>query len=278
MLKRLTALFAIMGSVIANAAAQSVPEQQSLRDLLIPQETVVIAGPAFDFEPDYFGSNDYEIEPEIEFLARFRYGSFDSDGVSIDLIPRTDIAFGPFARLAAPRNEGENDALTGLGDIGRTLELGAAARFTVMEKYLFRLRYLRGIATGHRGTLADAEFSTIVFEGDRVSTLIGLRGTWIGDTFADAFFSVTPEQAEASGQLPVFDAGSGFRDVQLNASARYALTEKWALNGFVRYRRLLGDTAISPIVDIFGSRNQFGLGFSLTRTFVFGDKGRKGDG
>ncbi len=50
---------------------------------------------------------------------------------------------------------------------------------------------------------------------------------------------------------------------------RYAFSEKWALNGYAKYKYLLGDAAATPIVSDFGSREQYAVGAFASYTFTF---------
>lgn len=93
----------------------------------------------------------------------------------------------------------------------------------------------------------------------------GTSATWASEDYADAFFSVTPQGAAASGLAP-FEAGSGIKDVGLNVAATYALTDRWGLVATGSTSFLVGDAADSPIVDA-GSSVQFFGGVALSYSF-----------
>ncbi|MEM9385368.1 MAG: MipA/OmpV family protein [Pseudomonadota bacterium] len=93
----------------------------------------------------------------------------------------------------------------------------------------------------------------------RLNTNVGL--TVVDDQFADTYFSVSQDDAFASG-LARFAADGGIKDYGANLTATYRLSERWSAVGFASYRRLVGDAVESPIVDREGDPNQviFALG------------------
>ncbi|MEO0982531.1 MAG: MipA/OmpV family protein [Pseudomonadota bacterium] len=273
-------VLAIAAAIAAPAIAQERGSSnlQFIRDLLVPDRTIVTAGVGPEFRPDYFGSDDYGVGVGTSFLVKFQSATFGEDGLSVNILPNTDFEFGPVARLAGGRDESANEALEGLGDVGRTLELGAFGAVTIAETYRLRARYRHAIATGHRGGLLDVQAGRVLFEGRRVSSAAGIGITWVDNDYADAFFSVTEGASLESGVLPVFNAGGGIRDVRLGWNGAYRLTDRWGLAGYLRYNYLVGDTADSPIVDLFGSRHQVALGMNLNYQFDFatGRRARNG--
>lgn len=67
----------------------------------------------------------------------------------------------------------------------------------------------------------------------------------------------------ASG-LPVFDAGSGIRDIRVWAVGIVHLSKKWHAGAGLLYSRILGDAGDSPIVDERGSKDQWIYGVRST--------------
>ncbi len=126
-----------------------------------------------------------------------------------------------------------------------------------------------GLKTGHRGTIVDASGTAMLFRWGPVSTSVSGQAAWIGNRYADAYFSVTPDQSLTSG-LPVFDADAGLRDIGGSVNAYINVLERWSINPYVSYRRIFQDIAETPIISQFGDRNQFTAGFHLMREFRFG--------
>jgi len=81
-----------------------------------------------------------------------------------------------------------------------------------------------------------------------------------------AYFSINGKNANRSG-LKTFDADAGFKDVGVSLPVTYSPWEHWSIMGAVVYKRLLGDTADSPVVDDEGNANQFVGGMLLIYRF-----------
>ncbi|MBB3390945.1 outer membrane scaffolding protein for murein synthesis (MipA/OmpV family) [Rhizobium sp. BK275] len=61
-----------------------------------------------------------------------------------------------------------------------------------------------------------------------------------------SYFGVTPLQSARSG-LDEFDAGAGFKRVDLSASVTYMASEHWFIRGQAELGILTGDARKSPV-------------------------------
>jgi len=234
---------------------------------LTPESTDLSLGLGPVYKPDYFGSNDYEWEVDPQVYIKFRNFVFlDDDGADIALFGFSRFSFGPSIRIVGDREESENPALVGLGDVGTTVELGGFAATTFLKRYSVRFKVRKGIATGHRGLIVDASSTALLFRYKRLSTSITAQTSWIGNNYADAYFSVTPAQSLASG-LPVYDARRGFRDIGGSFNAYINVGKRWSVNPYISYRYIFDDIANTPIIAQEGNRNQYVAGFHLMREF-----------
>lgn len=236
---------------------------------LAPDTTNLSLGVGPEFRPDYFGSDNYEVRPDPQVYVKFRNFVFlDNDGADLALFGFSRFAFGPSIRLLGDRDEDENPALEGLGDIDRTLEVGGFVATTFARRVLVRAKIRKGVAGGHDGTIIDAAGTVLLFRKGRVSTSVSGTASWIDSEYADTFFSVTPEQSLNSG-LAQFDADAGFRDVGGSINGYINIGKRWSLNPYIQYRRISKDIAQTPIIDEFGDRNQVTIGMHLMREFQF---------
>lgn len=236
---------------------------------LSPQNTDLSVGVGPVYQPDYFGSDDYEIRPDPQVYAKFRnFVFFDNDGADLALFGFSGFAFGPSIRLVGDRDEDDNPALVGLGDIDHTFEVGGFAATRFVDRILVRAKIRKGVVGGHDGLIVDGAATALLFRVGRLSTSVSAQASWIGDNYADTYFSVTPGQAAASG-LPVYDADRGFRDIGGSFNAYINIRKKWSLNPYVSYRYVLDNVANTPIIEQFGDRNQVTVGFHLMREFNF---------
>lgn len=239
---------------------------------LIPQETNLSIGVGPVYEPDYFGSDDYEFNADPQVYVKFRNFVFlDDDGADFGLFGFSRFRFGPSLRIRGRRDQDDNPALQGLGDVGTTFEFGGFVATTFLDRFAFKAKARHGLKTGHRGTIVDGYLTALLFRAGPVSFSTSGHASWIGDRYADAYFSVTPEQSMASnGVLPVYDVDSGFRDVGGSVNAYINIRDRWSLNPYASYNYIFDDYAETPIISQFGDRHQFTVGFHLMREFTFG--------
>lgn len=234
---------------------------------LAPSNTDLSVGLGPEYRPDYFGSDDYHWIPDPEVYVKFRNFVFlDNDGADIALFGFSGFSFGPSFRVVGNRKESDNIALTGLGDIDYTAEVGGFAATKFVDRFLVRFKVRKGIAGGHDGLIVDAAGTALLFRNGRVSTSVSANASWIGERYADTYFSVTPSQSLASG-LPVYDAPSGMRDIGGSFNAYINIGKRWSLNPYVTYTYIFDDIAATPIISLYGDRNQYRAGFHLMREF-----------
>lgn len=238
-------------------------------DLLIPDKTHVTVGLGPILRPDYIGSDTYEVDAEPSLYLRFE-GLFtlENDGAALNLLGMDKVELGPTARFTRGRNERDNIDLTGLGDVGLSFDTGAYVKIKLKNRYSARLRYTHAIVNSANGGLLDIRLSAVLYRKNKLTLATALRGNWLTSQRSQRFFGITGAQSERSGK-PVFSPSAGFRDTRVDLLAQWQFAEKWALNGFTSYSRLIGDPASSPIVDTAGSLNQFTLGAYLTYRFSF---------
>jgi outer membrane scaffolding protein for murein synthesis (MipA/OmpV family) len=259
--------------ILAGGVASAEEAQRSsfaiIGDMLVPDSAQVTLGIGPRWAPDYVGSNDYEWSPDPQIFVRLNgFLSLSEDGADINLLGVSNFQFGPAIGISGTRDQDNNSALNGLGDVGRAFELGGFARARFGDPYSLRIRYKKAVASGHRGATVDAQAVARVFKTESFSAAVGVRGTWTDRKYAETYYGISPAQSMRSG-LPIFAIGSGLHDVRLSLTSRWQFTESLGLNSYMRYSRLLGDKADSPIVDPVGSADQFMVGSYVSYSFTF---------
>lgn len=261
------ALFLLNTAALAQSKDGLFSDLSDFGDLLLPPGTQFTLGAGARLGPDYFGSDEYEVRPDLAFFFRFgRKLTLTNDGTSLDILGLKDFSFGPVVRITGGRDEDENDALTGLGNIGASLDFGVFAKVNVADHFTARLRFFHAAAFNDNGGVIDLRLRRLLYQSDNLSVALGLRASWATEQRIEQFFGIDAEQAERSG-LPEFSPGASFQDVRLALGASWSLSKQWSLNGFVRYARLLDDIVDSPIVTPLGSPNQFTIGSFLAYRF-----------
>ncbi|MEM8934808.1 MAG: MipA/OmpV family protein [Pseudomonadota bacterium] len=228
--------------------------------------------------PAYRGDDNYRASllPYVKIEYGDRFFASVQDGVGYTLVKNDRLRFGPIARIAFARNEDGDQAfaiagdetpdLAGLGDVNTTVELGGFAEIDI-GVLTATLEARHGI-NGHEGFIADARlsYSGRTSAGDRpLFYSVGPRATFVGDSYNDAYFGVTAEQALASG-LPVFDASSGIQSVGVGAAVILPITRDGSVSmvAIAGYDRLTGDAGDAPLVRRRGSRDQATLGLFMS--------------
>lgn len=223
------------------------------------------------YAPDYEGSDDYEIQPFPFISVEYRdlaYIRGPEIGFNLLRLRPTDdlrINFGPLARYRRDRPEDRNDDLTGLGDVDMAIEVGGALSVEYRQAWL-RLSLAQDVAGGHEGMVGEGEAGVRFDLADRLNASVSARASWADSDYMDAYFSVSPTQATASG-LPVYRAGSGIKDAGARLSLSYQLGRRWMISAIGGYTHLLGDAADAPLVRQRGSRDQWQGGLFLAYRF-----------
>lgn len=257
--------FAISVVLLLNASLALASEPSS--------EWQVSVGGALLAAPLFPGAQDMGLAlvPDL----RLRYGEhfFASlpEGVGVATRLSPSLRVGALVKWRFPRREavsdspfllsGDSNALQGLGDVDGTWEPGAFVEFSG-PAWRARLEARRGFG-GHEGALIDAEAAWRQrLAGMEFAT--GPRLSWASTDFTQAYYGITPAQAEASG-LPAYSPQRGLLSAGWSLSLRQPLDQHWQWHASFVYDRLLGDAADSPLVRERGSRDQpllvLGLGY-----------------
>ena len=222
------------------------------------------AGVGGQVAPEYFGSDDYRLGPTGGFdfghlrIGRLEFGDPDPDAVTLGFAPR-----GSF-RLIGERDASDHAELAGLEDIDLSVELGGGIGYRSDGFLAFAdVRY--GVI-GHESWVAELGADAIFRPRPDVTVTLGPRLLWGSEDYADTYFGVSPAEAALSGFGPYApDAGLVSAGLELGASYRFA--PDWSLDGTIRWDRLVGDAADSPIVE---DEDGVKVSLVLMRRFSFG--------
>ncbi|PYE85701.1 MipA/OmpV family protein [Pseudoroseicyclus aestuarii] len=213
--------------------------------------------------PGYFGSDEYEVGPDLGFaLERLRFGFFDIGNDDPGYIATGFGLRGSF-RYVPERSADDYEELAGLEDIDATYELGLGVTYSQPLFEVFAdLRY--GIG-GHESLVAELGADAILRVSDRLTLRAGPRVLLGSDDYASTYFGVTEAEAAAS-DYAAYDAEGGLLSAGVELQAAYMLTERWGIEGAVGYDRFLNDAEDSPITV---EDEQFTARLGVTRRFDF---------
>lgn len=212
--------------------------------------------------PDYFGASGRSVSPAIGFgFQGLQFGGTELGD------PEGPKVFAPGAGLRGSfRFIGEREgvkALAGLNKVDAALELGLGVHYTSDIWQVFAdLRY--GVV-GHKGITGELGANLIYRAPNGLVLNAGPRAEFGSSRFTNTYFGVTAAESGPSG-LAAYTASGGVYSVGLELGAYQPLSDDWGITGLVRYDRLRGDAAGSPIVQQ-GSRDQVSAEIGLTRHF-----------
>lgn len=220
----------------------------------------VVIGPAAVAGPSYEGADKYRVLPiPIVDITRGRLFLDTVDGLGIDVIKAGPLTVG--GSIGYVPGYRRRDVPDGIGHLPDT---AGARLFTTYAGNGIRLTVggTRSIGGTH-GTTVDATLSYTVKLSSRFSLAPTAATSWANRKFNDRYFGVSARQSRASG-LDSFMPGSGFKDVTLGLTAKYAMSPRWFLIANASERGLLGDDADSPIVENkWRPLGSFGLGHAF---------------
>ena len=164
------------------------------------------------------------------------------------------ITAGPLLAFRGGREQDDHAALNGLGDIDRAIDAGGFVRFR-KQGWQASVDVRQNLTNTDQG--ATVNFTA--GHGMRVSEKLRLRTsldtTWASSAYMKTFFGIDATQSANTG-IAQYAAGSGFQHVGASLMADYSINREWAGFATLRYKRLLGDAADSPIVANLGARDQ----------------------
>lgn len=175
------------------------------------------------------------------------------------------ITAGPLLALRRGRDQDDNEALNGLGDIDTGLDAGGFVRFR-KQGWHASVDVRQNVTNSDEGATVRLSAGHGMPLGQKLKLRANLETTWASADYMKTFFGIDALQSARSG-IAQYEAGSGFKDAGASIMADYAITRDWAGFATIRYKRLLGDAADSPIVADLGSRDQVSSGVGIKYRF-----------
>jgi len=294
-LRRLAPVFLLLSApafapsfspAFAQGPAPGVPTTAQRAQMPRPKAWTLGVGFAPVYSPVWQGSRDSALSLFPDLRLNYRDTLFFSipDGLGWNAINQDSWKIGPLFKFRFRRNEntggspflitGGSTALQGMGDVGFAGEAGGFAQYSFIEnKFKLRAEVRQGFG-GHDGLVADTNFSY----SDRIGTpgtnglwlySVGVRSSFGGAGFTNAYFGVNAEQAAATG-LAEYRTGGGRVSSGINGSITKPLGrrgEKGALTLFTGYDNLGRTVADSSLIEERGQRSQFSAGLSYGYRF-----------
>ncbi len=255
----------LAGAAAGLACAAPAQAQQDERRL------IVTVGAGAQYLPAYPGADNYEIAPLFTGGSRREGDPINArgpdDGFGFSLTGRGGpIEIGPMVQFQGERSD--EDVGAPVGEVDFTVEPGVFVNLNVSPNIRLRAEARKGV-NGHEGFVGDVGADLFV-RGPNTVFSIGPRLRLADEDYMQAYFGVTPAAALATG-LPTFAPEGGVRAYGAIASLTHEFNRTLGVYAYAGYDRLTGDAEDSPIVQAFGSRDQFSVGLALTFNFRIND-------
>ncbi|WP_246133081.1 MipA/OmpV family protein [Paracoccus aurantiacus] len=203
----------------------------------------------------YPGSDEFETSPWI-ILRDLRLNGSRAGA-------NTGFRISPNVNMVGNRDDNDDDRLAGLDEIDRAYELGVKATYNMGQTTAYAT--LRKGFGGHDGLTGELGAKYRFESSDRMTLWAGLEAGYGNDAYNETYFGITDAEA-ARTDYDVYKPGGGFNTAAASLEARYDLTPNTAITGEVKFSRIIGDAADSPIVR---DRNQPSIKLGIVRTLNF---------
>ncbi len=226
-------------------------------------------GAGLAVRPDYQGSNDYEIAPNILFDISFKDTVFLSSKHGLGVVPFKTENFYSDLHLKYWGARGDSGDLDGMVPVDPSMAVGATIGL--------RSQWVDLDLTGDWGVLGgntglDLELSAAHWFD--INESFSLRPkAWVAmsdNNYNDTLFGISTAEATAvnaaltaagrTETVSVYDPNGGFREFGTSLDLEYSFTPNFSIVSSADMSVLLGDARQSPLVQKLGSPFQWGLG------------------
>jgi outer membrane protein len=223
--------------------------------------------------PDYWGSDDSQGVGAPFFRWTFdgeeRYLQLLATQLSFNAMDDPNFQFGPILNYRFGRDDDvDDDVVKKMAEIDGTVEAGIMAAYVWRDTSNQRHRFIASsellfdVGDEYGGWLATAGVRYWYPVNKPIDVMIGLGTTYGNSQFMNTYFGVDSADAAVTG-LSQFDAGSGFRDVNIPVSLVFHYSMNWHIAVGAKYFMLMGDASDTPITDVRGSDGQLLAGLGL---------------
>jgi MipA family protein len=227
--------------------------------------------------PEYAGGDRVSTSVQPGFALRWGRFSFASrsafavrssdpgarGGLRVELAQGDRFRAGLGLRADGGRPESNSDRLAGMGDVRGTVRARLSASYRLDDAW--RLGSAVMVDALGRGTGTLVDFNIVRTQRLTERTSLGTALTVVGgdSNYMQAYFGVTPEQAQRSGYAE-YEPGAGVRDLSLSIGTRTELSPAWVVFSGASASRLVSAAASSPLTF---QRNGWSLSAGLVYRF-----------
>jgi len=165
------------------------------------------------------------------------------------------------------RDESDNDALKGMGDIdGSALGIMNFSYSSEDHGWDAALTLGHDLENKTKSTTLDTTVGYTFPLAKTVTLSTHAVMSFANDEHMQTYFGVSQKQANTSVHNR-YDAGSGLKSSGLEMEVNWQISEHFGLSLGAEYNHLMGDAADSPLVKDYGDENGFGANIGLVYSF-----------
>jgi outer membrane protein len=209
-----------------------------------------LAGLAIIEGHEYLGSDVRQMRVWPGLSYQWKNGLFagTGNGIGYKFDSPDNMQYGLRVTLDLGRQASDSAALSGMGDIDMSPEVGGFFNYFITPEWFLTSSFRYGAGNDHNGAQTDIGIGYSVQMAPQWRSALGVAATYLNRNYMQAFYGVTQAQSTASG-YPVYSPGAGWRDVRGTASLTYFFNADWSITGALTLRALQGAVKASPIVS-----------------------------
>ena len=192
--------------------------------------------------------------PAIDYQWRNGWFAGTTNGIGYNFSGTPGLQYGLRVTADLGRSESRSPALADLGDIDARPEFGGFFNYHLSREFFVSSSLRAGSGNDRKGAVLDlgAGYSTPLSDTLRLGAGVGL--SLVNQKYMQSSFGIDATQSTNSGYA-VYTPSAGLRDVRINTSLTYRVTERIGITGAVSLTSLQGDAKDSPIVRRRSSAN-----------------------
>jgi len=214
-----------------------------------PGEDGGLVGLALIYGREYQGAEERRtlVFPAIDYQWRNGWFAGTTNGIGYNFSDTPGVQYGLRVTADLGRSESRSPALAGLGDIDARAEFGGFFNYHLSREFFVSSSLRAGSGNDRKGVLLDlgAGYSTTLAADLRLGAGVAL--TVANQKYLQSYFGVDAAQSAASAYA-AYTPSAGLRDVRVNTSLTYRITQRVGITGAVSLSALQGDAKDSPIV------------------------------
>jgi outer membrane scaffolding protein for murein synthesis (MipA/OmpV family) len=216
-------------------------------------------GLLLEYKPAFSGSSEMKLKPNLAGFVRWDRititgaGGFTTRvqddverGIDAEIVRRGKLKMNLSLRFDGGRDESNSGQLAGVGDVKPTVRARLGARWDFAPQWQLSVAASGDILGKNGGMTTSAGLSHTVPIDARQRVIFGAGITAGNSRYMQTWYGITPEQSVASG-YPVYQPGTGLRDIGVTATWRIDYDHDWSGFGGVALGYLLGPAADSPL-------------------------------